>query len=133
MITFRKENPRGLWPWPSSRPIAPATLATGATALVAPGEQVEIALSESEAAGPVSFAWGVRCLADLVVPRSSALVRHAGKQEKLSWEAWLGLDELPYLPWLKRLARARRDQPLRLMLGVVDRERASPRAGKEKK
>jgi hypothetical protein len=73
-----------------------------------PGEPIEIALSETEAAGPVSFTWGVRCLADLVVPRSSALVRHAGKQEKLSWEAWLGLDELPSLPWLKRLVRARR-------------------------
>jgi hypothetical protein len=82
---------------------------------VAPGAQIEIALSAAEAAGTVSFTWGVRCLADLVVPRTSALVRHAGKQEKLTWEEWLGLDELPSLPWLKRLVRARRDAPLRLM------------------
>ena len=42
-------------------------------------------------------------------PRTTALVRHAGKQEKLSWDEWLGLDDLPSLPWLKRLVRARRD------------------------
>lgn len=80
---------------------------------LAPGQQIEIPLSEAEAAGPISFAWGVRCLADLVVPRATALVRHAGKQEKLSWDAWLGLDDLAALPWLKRLARARRDVKLR--------------------
>ena len=78
-----------------------------------PGQRVQIPLSEAEAAGSISFAWGVRCLADLVVPRASALVRHAGKQEKLTWDEWLGLDDLPSLPWLKRLVRARRDVQLR--------------------
>ena len=91
--------------------------------LVEPGEQVEIALSEAEAAGPLSFAWGVRCLADLVVPRALALVRHAGKLEKLTWDEWLGLDDLPSLPWLKRLVRVRRDQPLRLMYGARKEKR----------
>jgi hypothetical protein len=72
-----------------------------------PGQQIEISLSEAEAAGPVSFTWGVRCLADLAVPRATAVVRHAGKRDTLSWDAWLGLDDLPTLPWLKRLVRAR--------------------------
>jgi hypothetical protein len=85
---------------------------------VAPGKELEIALSEAEAATAVSFTWGVRCLADLVVPRTLALVRHAGKQEKLTWEAWLGLDDLHSPPWLKRLVRARRDQALPLMYGA---------------
>lgn len=100
--------------------------------LVGPGEQIEIPLSETEAAGPVSFAWSVRCLADLIVPRSSALVRHAGKREKPSWEAWLGLDDLPYLPWLKRLVRVRRDQALSLMPGAFDPESRHPRTRKER-
>lgn len=73
-----------------------------------------------------------RCLRDLAVPRTSALVRHAGKQEKLTWEEWLGLDDLPSLPWLKRLVRVRKDQPLRLMVGAVGWERTPPRTGKER-
>lgn len=99
-------------------PIVVATLCAGEAQReldrpVAPGQRVEIALSEAEAAGPVSFAWGVRCLADLVVPRAIARVRHAGRQETLTWEAWLGLDDLPSLPWLKRLVHARQGVPVR--------------------
>jgi hypothetical protein len=100
--------------------------------LVDPGKQVEIALSEAEAAGPVSFEWGVRCLADLVVPRTSALVRHAGKQEKLTWEEWLGLDDLPSLPWLKRLVRVRHDESLRLMHGALDAATRPPQREKDR-
>jgi hypothetical protein len=73
---------------------------------LAPRQHIQIPLTEAEAAGPLSFSWSVRCLADLIVPRDSALVRHAGKREKLSWDEWLGLDDLADLPWIKRLRRA---------------------------
>jgi len=118
-------------------PIVVETLRSGDTErdldlLVDPEEQIEIALSEVEAARPVTFEWGVRCLADLVVPRTTALVRHAGKQEKLTWEEWLGLDDLPSLPWLKRLVRVRQDEPLRLMHGALDAGTRPPRRGKDR-
>jgi hypothetical protein len=82
---------------------------------VEPGQSVEVELLPQEtdpAEAPVELQLGVRCLADLIVPRSIAVVRHAGKREALSLDTLLGLDELPQLPWLKRLigARVRRRQ-----------------------
>jgi hypothetical protein len=70
------------------------------------GEAVEIELSEEEAQHPLAWTLEVRCLADMIVPRAVALVRHGGKRDKLSWDEWLGVDDLPYLPWLRRLFRA---------------------------
>ncbi len=67
------------------------------------GAQVEIPLVNDEVDKPVQADIAVRCLADLIVPRSLAAVRHAGEREKLSLEVLLGLDELYSLPWMRRL------------------------------
>ena len=74
---------------------------------VDPEQTVEIQLTAEEAEAPDSSAielkLRVRCLADLIAPRALAVVRHAGKREKPSWDALLGLDELSHLPWIRRL------------------------------
>ncbi len=70
---------------------------------VDPQQTVEIPLTEEEAGEPVELEIGVRCLADLIVPRAAAVIRHAGKREELTLDALLGLDDLPQLPWGKRL------------------------------
>jgi hypothetical protein len=72
-------------------------------ALVPPQGHIEIALLEEEAGSMVTLELSVRCLTDLIVPRAVAVVRHAGKRETLSLETLLGLDDLPALPWVKRL------------------------------
>ena len=64
---------------------------------------VDIELSKEEIGKPVTLECAVRCLADLIVPRAVGTVRHAGKREHLSLETLLGLDEIPYMPWVKRL------------------------------
>jgi hypothetical protein len=33
---------------------------------------------------------------DIIVPRSKALIRHAGPREKVGWKELLGLDEVGY-------------------------------------
>ena len=66
-------------------------------------ESVEVALREDELGQEVKLIYAVRCLSDLVVPRSLAVVRHAGQREKLSLDVLLGLDELSDMPWMKRL------------------------------
>lgn len=53
---------------------------------------------------------GVRRLADLILPRSIAVIGHAGRREELSVDELLGLDEIPRLPWVKRLFGVRRQQ-----------------------
>ena len=63
----------------------------------------EIELTEEEMGKPVELQFGVRCLTDLIIPRAIGVVRHAGKRQKLSLEALLGLDDLPHIPWVKRL------------------------------
>jgi hypothetical protein len=62
-----------------------------------------IELTEEERDKPVELQFGVRCLTDLIIPRAIGVVRHAGKRQKLSLEALLGLDDLPNIPWVKRL------------------------------
>jgi hypothetical protein len=83
---------------------------------VDPAQTVEIHLTDEEADAAVSSSldleWSVRCLADLIVPRALAVVRHAGKREVPSWDVLLGLDELSHLPWIRRLIGARRDEHL---------------------
>ncbi|MBL7198683.1 MAG: hypothetical protein ISS56_00895 [Anaerolineae bacterium] len=61
------------------------------------------AMESAEIGRPVELELGVRCLADMIVPRKLAVVRHAGKREKISLEVLLGLDELFHFPWVKRL------------------------------
>jgi hypothetical protein len=73
---------------------------------VAPGQSVDVELLEEEAqeaASPVELEFSVRCLADLIVPRTVAVVRHAGLREKLTWQTLLDLDEFVELPWIKRM------------------------------
>jgi hypothetical protein len=65
-------------------------------------EHAEIELTAEEMDEPIELQLAVRCLADLVLPRAHALVRHAGKREALSLDALLGLDDLP-LPWAKHM------------------------------
>jgi hypothetical protein len=67
------------------------------------GQEVNIELSEIERDKPVELDVSVRSMADLIVPRTLAVVRHAGKREKLSLDTLLGLDDLPYHPWVRRL------------------------------
>ena len=75
-------------------------------------EIAEVALEEDEIGQEVKLAYAVRCLSDLVVPRSLAVVRHAGKREKLALDVLLGLDELSDMPWMKRLIDStRRETP----------------------
>ncbi len=57
-----------------------------------PGESVAIPLLESEAGETVVVQVGVRRFADLILPRSIAVIRHAGRREELSLEELLGLD-----------------------------------------
>jgi hypothetical protein len=66
-------------------------------------QSVEVELSDGETDKAIELDLSVRCLADLIVPRTLAVVRHAGKREELSLNALLGLDELPHLPWVRRL------------------------------
>jgi hypothetical protein len=74
-------------------------------------EQHTIALQDEERDQDVTFEIDVRCLADLVLPRGVAVVRHAGKREKLSLDILLGLDELPRMPWVRRLFGDRKQRP----------------------
>jgi hypothetical protein len=74
---------------------------------VEPAESAEIALADGEDEVPVRLDLAVRCLADVIVPRTLAVVRHGGKREKPSLETLLGLNDLPYLPWVKRLLGVR--------------------------
>jgi len=67
------------------------------------GQEVNIELSEIEREKPLSLDISVRSMADLIVPRTLAVVRHAGKRDKLSVDTLLGLDDLPYHPWVKKL------------------------------
>jgi hypothetical protein len=79
-------------------------------AVVAPGESVDVELVEAEREAtdvPIELRLSVRCLADLIVPRSIAVIRHAGKRDDLTLEALLGLDDLADLPWIKRLIGTR--------------------------
>ncbi len=68
--------------------------------------EVEVPLTKDEMGKQVQVDVAVRCLADLIVPRSLAVVRHAGEREKPSLEVLLGLDELYSLPWVRRLTKA---------------------------
>ncbi|MBN1641780.1 MAG: hypothetical protein JXA09_11140 [Anaerolineae bacterium] len=81
---------------------------------VEPQQTVEVALTEEERGETIELEIGVRCLADLVVPRAVAAIRHAGKREALTLDVLLGLDDLPQLPWVRRLLgeRERRMPPL---------------------
>jgi hypothetical protein len=84
-----------------------------ANVVVLPGQRVQVALVGSEidnVEDPVELQLSVRCRADLIVPRSIALVRHAGKREGLSLDTLLGLDEWTDLPWIKRLIGTRRSK-----------------------
>jgi hypothetical protein len=67
------------------------------------GGSVKIELTGEEVGQAIELRIGVRRLADLIVPRTRGLVRHAGRREELSLEELLGLDELPQLPWVKHL------------------------------
>jgi hypothetical protein len=84
---------------------------------------LDIELSVEEAEKTIELELSVRCLADLIVPRSQAAVRHAGKREKLSLDTLLGLDELPYLPWVKRLIGAEKSAGFRSEGEHLDPER----------
>ena len=66
-------------------------------------QHAAIELTGEEMGKPVELQFGVRCLTDLIIPRAIGVVRHAGKRQKLSLEALLGLDDLPHIPWVKRL------------------------------
>ena len=66
---------------------------------------VEIELSEAERGKPLTLDLSARCLADMIVPRAAGIVRHAGRREKLSLETLLGLDDLSYIPWVRRLVK----------------------------
>jgi small nuclear ribonucleoprotein (snRNP)-like protein len=63
----------------------------------------DIELLAQEVGNPISLDLGVRCLADVIVPRAVGVIRNAGQREKLGLDTLLGLDELPALPWMKRL------------------------------
>ena len=71
--------------------------------LVPSQQRADIELLGAEVDQKVTLQFSVRCLADLVVPRTVSAVRHAGKRDKLSLDTLLGLDELSPLPWAKRL------------------------------
>ena len=66
-------------------------------------QTVEVALQEKERGQRVELDLAVRCLADLIVPHSMAVIRHGGVRERLSMETLLGLDDLYEYPWVKRL------------------------------
>ena len=70
-------------------------------------QATEIELQEQELDQDVELDLSVRCLADLVVPHSQAVIRHAGRREKLSMETLLGLDDLVEYPWVKKLLGSR--------------------------
>jgi hypothetical protein len=44
------------------------------------------------------------------LPRSIAVIRHAGRREELSFDELLGLDDIPRLPWVKRFFGVGRNQ-----------------------
>ena len=69
--------------------------------------KAEIVLQEQEVGQDIELDLSVRCLADLIVPHSLALIRHAGVREKLSMETLPGLDDFYKYPWVKRLLGSR--------------------------
>jgi hypothetical protein len=78
---------------------------------VGPGQSADVELLEKEMQATdalIELQFGVRCLADLIVPRTISVVRHAGERKEISLDALLGLDGLTDLPWIKRLIGARR-------------------------
>lgn len=77
---------------------------------VEPGEAAAIPLLEGEAGETVKVQVGVRRLADLILPRTIAVIRHAGRREELTLDELLGLDEIPRLPWIKSLFGVGRKQ-----------------------
>jgi len=74
---------------------------------IPPGQEIEIPLQEDERGQEIAIDLSVRCIADVIIPRDLAVVRHAGRQEKLSLEALLGIDDLTDLPWVKKLLDSR--------------------------
>jgi hypothetical protein len=74
---------------------------------IAPHGYADIDLEPDEVGRAIKVNVDVRCLADLIVPRSRSVIRHAGKREKLSLDTLLGLDELSQWPWVRRLFDAR--------------------------
>ena len=62
-------------------------------------------MSETERGKALTVELSARCLADVIVPRTAGIVRHAGRREELSLETLLGLDDLSYIPWVRRLVK----------------------------
>lgn len=81
-------------------------------------EQVEVALTEVERSAPIKAQLRVRCLADMIVPRSRCVVRHGGKHESLSLDELLGLDDLSF-PWSKLFDGDEEEQAVNLGEGAA--------------
>jgi hypothetical protein len=89
------------------------------------GGSVEIELTAEEVGHAIELRIGVRRVADLIVPRTRGLIRHAGRRETLSVEELLGLDDLPQLPWVRRLFGDQEKHLANLPHTVGDRPRSS--------
>ena len=93
--------------------------------LVPAGGSAEVQLAEDEVGQEIELRIGVRRVADLVVPRTTGLIRHAGRRETLSLEELLGLDDLPQLPWVRNLFGDHDKQVANLPHTVGSRPRSS--------